>query len=155
MSYTHLGEAHLTYQPDMQPVVDPAGTPGQLLGSGTGRIDGPRLQGSLRWSFFEEDCAWNPGILEMPTQHEKTGASACRTYPRGVIETDDGAILQFEGQGFAIRQENNPVWQVGSTVRFVTDADQYEWLTHTLAAYHGTFNEQTGTATWSFHLPER
>ena len=109
----------------------------------------------MRWSFFEEDCAWNPGIIDAPAPAGDAGRSACRTFPRGVIETEDGASIQFEGQGFAIRRENNPIWDVGSTVRFVTDADQYQWLTEMLVAYHGTFNEQTGTATWSFHIPDR
>lgn len=79
----------------------------------------------------------------------------CRTYPRGIIETDDGAVIQFEAQGFAIRREDDPIWTVGSTVRFVTDADAYQWLTDDLVNYKGTFDERTGTAIWSFHAPEQ
>lgn len=153
MPYAHLGDAELVYVPDMEPVVDPAGVPGQLLGNGTGTIAGPHLRGELRWSFFEEDCAWDPGLLGKATQRQDPGRSVCRTYPRGVIETDDGAVIQFEAQGFALRRDNDPIWRVGSNVRFVTDVDRYKWLTQLLAAYDGTFNEQTGTATWSFHAP--
>lgn len=152
MSYTHLGDAQLVYVPEMDPVVNPGSVPGRLLGNGTGRIEGPHLNGELRWSFFEEDCDWDPGILDagrIPDQD--LGRSVCRTYPRGVLETDDGAVIQFEAQGFALRRENDPIWAVGSTVRFVTDSDAYQWLTNLLVAYDGTFNEQNGTATWSFH----
>jgi hypothetical protein len=78
----------------------------------------------------------------------------CRTYPRGVIETEDGALLQLEGQGFALRRDNDPVWIVGSTVRFITNAQHYQWLNYVLATYNGTFNERTGTATWSFQAPD-
>ena len=154
MSYQHLGDAQLTYVADMAPVVDPTTVSGQLLGNGTGTIQGPGLNGALRWSFFEEDCAWDPGMLQQYRKESSDlGGSVCRTYPRGVIETEDGALLQFEGQGFALRRDNDPVWIVGSTVRFVTDAEQYSWLNDVLAVYDGTFNERTGTATWSFHAP--
>lgn len=154
MSYTSLGDAQLVYVPGMNPVVDPGSVPGELLGSGIGTIDGPHLEGDLRWSFFEEDCAWDPGILEgKEPPHQSPGRSVCRTYPRGVIQTHDGAAIQFDAQGFAVRRENNPVWVVGSTVRFVTDAADYLWLTDLLAIYEGTFNDQDGTATWSFHAP--
>jgi hypothetical protein len=154
MSYSHLGDAHLAYQSDMKPVVDPDSVPGHLLGSGTGTIDGPHIRGTVRWSFFEEDCAWNPGILNTRgAGPQDPDRSACRTYPRGVIETEDGASLQFDGQGFALRRRGDPTWVVGSTVRFVTGAARYQWLTRALAAYHGIFNEDAGTATWSFHVP--
>lgn len=85
---------------------------------------------------------------------ENIGRSVCRTYPRGVIETDDGAEIEFEAQGFALRRNNDPIWVVGSTVRFVTSSSEYHWLNGVLAAYDGTFDETTGTATWSFHAPE-
>lgn len=155
MSYTHLADAELVYVPDMDPVVNSENMPGQLLGNGTGKLEGPHLRGELRWSFFEEDCAWDPGVLDAETSsHGDLGRSVCRTYPRGVIETEDGTLIQFEGQGFALRREGDPIWTVGSTVRFVTDADVYQWLTDVLVAYDGIFNEQNGTATWSFHIRE-
>ena len=155
MSYQHLGDAQLTYVADMAPVVDPTTVPVQLLGSGTGTIKGPGLNGTLRWSFFEEDCAWDPGMLNQDRKESSDlGRSLCRTYPRGVIETEDGALLQLEGQGFALRRDNDPVWIVGSTVRFITNAQHYQWLNYVLATYNGTFNERTGTATWSFQAPD-
>lgn len=155
MFYTHLGDAELVYVPDMEPVVDPENVPGHLLGNGTGRLEGPHLKGELRWSFFEEDCAWNPGILRAePVPERDFGRSVCRTYPRGVIETEDGTLIQLEGQGFALRRDGDPIWTVGSTVRFVTESAPYQWLTDVLVAYDGFFNEQTGTATWSFHVRE-
>lgn len=79
----------------------------------------------------------------------------CRTYPRGIIETEDGAGIQFEAQGFALRRKDGPTWKVASTVRFVTDHDRYPWLTDDLAIYEGILHELTGTATWSFHSPEQ
>ena len=154
MPYTHLGDAELVYVSEMEPVVSPEDVPGDLLGNGTGTIKGPHLSGKLRWSFFEEDCAWDPGIVAGDASSPgDLGRSVCRTYPRGVIETDDGALIQFEGQGFALRRTNDPIWIVGSTVRFVTDSGDYEWLTELLATYDGRFDERTGTAIWSFHAP--
>lgn len=156
MTYVHLGDAQLSYIPGMDPVVDPSAAPGHLLGSGTGTIVGPHLNGELRWSFFEEDCAWDQGVFDVhPSTHETLGRSVCRTYPRGIIETEDGALIQFEGQGFALRQEGDPIWKVASTVRFVTDDVSHHWLTPDLVNYEGALDEQAGSAIWSFHGPEQ
>lgn len=155
MSYLHLGDADLTYVSDMAPVVEPDVVPGRLLGNGTGTIRGPHLEGILRWSFFEEDCAWDPGMVgEHRRSRADQGRSVCRTYPRGVIETEEGATLQFEARGFALRRRDDPEWTLASTVRFVTDHDAYQWLTDGLVVYEGTFDERTGTASRSFHAPE-
>lgn len=89
-------------------------------------IKGPGLNGTLRRSFFEQDCAWDPGMLQQdPKESSHSGRSVCRTYPRRVIETEDGALIQSDGQGFAVRRDNDPVSIVGSTDRFVTDAESY------------------------------
>lgn len=155
MTHIHLGDAKLVYIPGIDPVVDPSVVPGQLLGSGTGTIEGPHLRGEMHWSFFEEDCAWDPGVIDVEAStHGNPGRSACRTYPRGVIDTEDGARIQFEAQGFALRRKDEPTWKLASTVRFVTDHQRYQWLTGDLVTYEGTFNELTGTAIWSFHAPE-
>ncbi len=154
MSYTHLGDAQLSYVAGMDPVVDPSGVPGQILGSGTGVIEGPYLKGTLRWSFFEEECSWDAGlVLRDAPPAPDGGRSVCRTYPRGIIETADGEVIGFEGQGFALRRADDPIWLVASTVRFLTEAHQHRWLTDVLGAYAGTFDERRGTATWSFHAP--
>lgn len=154
MTYVHIGDADLSYVPGMDAVVDPSGVPGQLLGSGTGVIAGPLLNGRLRWSFFEEVCSWDPGVLLADrTATTPAGRSVCCTYPRGLIETDEGNLVQFEGQGFALRSDDSPIWLVGSTVRFVTQSTTHRWLMSGLVAYDGRFDERHGTANWSFHAP--
>ncbi len=60
---------------------------GELIGSGTGKTDGPRLRGTLRWSNF--------GV---------SSPDHCQLTVAGEIETDDGAIIHFESRGFALPQ---------------------------------------------------
>jgi hypothetical protein len=61
-----LFDAELRYQNGMPPVsrVEYAG---ELVGSGTGQIDGPRLRGTLRWSNFERSAAQYRAYAPQPS----------------------------------------------------------------------------------------
>ena len=150
MSLEHLFDAELAYLTDMGQVVPAEGREGKLLGSGDGRAEGARIRGGVRFSFYEEGCPLDPGFLDAPADATLAeGDYLCRTNPGGVIETDDGAIIQFDAKGFALRLEAQaPVWKVTSAIRFVTDDPAYRWLNDLLGLYEGEFNERTGQARW-------
>lgn len=148
--------AQLQYQTDMAPVVPPERRDGELLGTGDGTVEGPKVRGTIRWSFFERECPFDPGFLDGPPVQLPEGDYLCETNPGGVIETDDGASIQFDAKGFARRrpsEEGQGVWSVASTVRFATSDPRYLWLNELLASYEGEFYEETGTATWRFYAP--
>jgi hypothetical protein len=149
VSLEHLFDAELAYRTDMAPVVPPEGRVGKLLGSGEGRAQGPRIRGTIRFSFYEEGCPLDPGFLDAPADATLAeGDYLCKTNPGGVIETDDGAAIQFDAQGFALRLEARaPTWKVASAIRFATDAPAYRCLNDVLALYEGEFDERTGRAT--------
>lgn len=155
MELEHVFDADLAYREGMDPVVSPDGREGSLLGSGEGTLRGPRLSGRVRFSFYEEGCPLDPGFLATPT--EATLAESdylCKTNPGGIIETDDGATIQFDAKGFALRLEDHaPTWQVTSALRFATDDERYRWLNRVLAVYAGEFDEGTGRATWRVYAP--
>ena len=96
----HLFDAELRYVHDMAPVAE-LDARGQLAGSGTGRVEGPRVSGTLRWSNFEQ-------VFD----------DHCRLNVAGTIETDDGAEIRFDSQGFAVPPAGNGAWKVVSAVRF-------------------------------------
>ncbi|MGH2655496.1 MAG: hypothetical protein ACRDIZ_02140 [Actinomycetota bacterium] len=150
MGFEHLFDAQLAYRTDMAPVVPAQGREGKLLGSGDGRAEGPRIRGTVRFSFYEEGCPLDPGFLEAPPDVTLgEGDYLCRTNPGGVIETDDGATIQFDAGGFALRLEGRaPIWKVASAIRFATDHPAHRWLNEVLALYEGEFDERTGQATW-------
>ncbi len=149
MSSEHLFDAELEYRTDMAPVVPAEGREGKLLGSGEGRAEG-RIRGTVRFSFYEEGCPLDPGFLDAPADARLAeGDYLCKTNPGGVIETDDGATIQFDAKGFALRLEAQaPIWKVASAIRFATDHPAYRWLNDLLSLYEGEFNERTGRGTW-------
>jgi hypothetical protein len=150
VGFQHLFDAELAYRTDMAPVVPAEGREGKLLGSGDGRAQGSRIRGAVQFSFYEEGCPLDPGFLEAPAEAKLAeGDYLCKTNPGGVIQTDDGATIQFDAKGFALRLEARaPIWKVASAIRFATDHPSYRWLNDVLAVYEGEFNERTGTATW-------
>jgi copper chaperone CopZ len=88
----HMGrlfDAELCYQDGMAPVLE-SDDRGPLVGSGT-----------LRWSNFEP-----------------VFADHCRLTVAGTIETDDGAEIRVDSQGFALQPTRGGPWKVASAVRF-------------------------------------
>jgi hypothetical protein len=67
----------------MAPVVPSQGREGTLLGSGDGRVEGPRLRGAVRWSIFEI-----------------TGAERCKVDLVGTIQSEDDRSAKFDAVRF-------------------------------------------------------
>ena len=102
---------------------------GDLVGSGTGQIDGPQLRGKLRWSNFERS---------QPDQ--------CLLTLIGEIDTEDGATIHFDSRGFALPLHTGTEWKIVSAVRFVVEDPRYQWLHVIRAVWTGEFDESSATA---------
>lgn len=124
-----LFDIELAFTPGLEKSSSDEGHQGEYLGSGEGRLTGPRLNGTARWDL-----------------RENTGQTACDMFFSGVIETDDGATIGFEtlGHGRVPDPETAPsIWDVTASVRFTSDDDRYAWLTGRPAIWHGDFNMDT------------
>jgi hypothetical protein len=109
---------------------------GHLVGSGTGRVEGPRIIGTVRWSNFEQ-----------------VFVDHCRLSVAGIIETDDGVAIQFDSQGFALAPAGGSGWRVAAAVRFCVDDSRYRWLAMLPAVWEGEFDAITATARYRAYLP--
>src|SRR6266849_833853 len=130
----HLFDAELRYHDGMAAVLE-GDDRGHLVGSGTGRVDGPRINGNLRWSNFEQ-----------------VFADYCRLNVAGMIETDDGAEIRFDSQGFAVPPAAVGAWKVASAVRFAVKDSRYSWLETAPAIWEGEFDATTATARYRVYL---
>ena len=120
-----LLDAELDYQPRMPSLASEGD--GALIGSGDGAVHGPKLNGELEWTLFEQ-----------------AGSTVCPMAPVARITTADGARIRFEGRGYATRlSQSDPTWRVAATLYFTTDDSRYSWLDGALALWEGEFNEVT------------
>ena len=131
----HLFDAELRYQEGMPPVALPTGDM-TLVGSGTGEVYGPRIRGMLRWSNFEQ-------VL----------GDHCRLNVVGTIETDDGAEIRFDSQGFAVPAEPGlPWWHVAAAARFTVQDSRYSWMQALTATWQGEFDPSSATARYRAYI---
>jgi len=94
MPLEHLFDAELEYRQGMAPLAKHG--EGQLIGNGDGHVHGQRVQGTLRWTLFEE-----------------TGELVCPMNPTLAIHTGDGAGISIEGRGYAHRTSRaGQLWRV-------------------------------------------
>jgi hypothetical protein len=129
-----LFDAELDYRPAMAPLTTEGD--GALIGSGDGAVHGPKLNGKLEWTLFEQP-----------------GSTVCPMAPIARILTDDGAQIRFDGRGYATRpSQSDPTWRVAATLRFTTDDSRYTWLDGALALWEGEFNEATHHARYTAFL---
>lgn len=137
MVLERLFEIELHFRAEMSPVVAPEGRHGELVGSGDGKVHGSAVRGKIKWSNFET-----------------VGERLCGMYPAGVIETDDGATIRFEANGYALRKgppDSSRSWKVAGAMRFDTHDRQYAWLGEQLGIWEGEFDESTGEANWRIY----
>ena len=145
-SLDHLFDVEFQVKPDLEPVVTSDDRDGELIGTGEGRVDGEHIKGKIQVSMYAANCALlhvRAGVEPGPGQH------ICKTNPGGVIETDDGARIEFDARGYGYRgpDPSQPhLWRITMGVQFGTDDPRYRWLNTTLGVWHGEFNEQTGQA---------
>jgi hypothetical protein len=128
MSLEHLFDAELRYRPGTPPITNEG--EGELIGSGEGVVRGEKLDGTFRWTLFEQ-----PGEL------------VCPMNPMLVIATGDGAEVRVEGRGYARREHpNDSLWRVAATLRFESDDERYAWLNERLAVWEGQFDAKAEQA---------
>jgi Protein of unknown function (DUF3237) len=129
-----LFDAELDYQPAMAPLTTQGD--GALIGSGDGAVHGPKLNGKLEWTLFEQP-----------------GSTMCAMAPVARITTDDGAQIRFDGRGYGTRpSQSDPSWRVAATLYLTTGDSRYSWLDGALALWEGEFNEATGHARYAAFL---
>ena len=71
--------------------------------------------------------------------------------PGGVITTDDGVRIRFDGKGYGLRTSEK--YRVSMTIVFSTEETRFDWLTKVLGVMEGEFDEHAGRATWRVYLP--
>jgi hypothetical protein len=75
------------------------------------------------------------------------GDHICTINPGGLIETHDGARIQFDVKGFGLRRADRaPTWTITGSVRLVTDDERYRWLNRVIGVWEGEFDEETRSA---------
>ena len=124
----HLFDLELQYRQELNPVTSPEGKIGQYIGSGDGTVNGPKIQGTIRWDLYED-----------------IGERVCQTNFVGIIDTDDSARIQFETKGFGMVPDPSKPndWVMSYAVRFDTGDSRYEWLNNALALLDGEFSTET------------
>lgn len=106
----------------------PGGTEGQNLLFVEGRCDG-RIVGALRASNFPRRRT--DGVLTPDF--------------RGVVETDDGATVLFEWQGYGVTAPDGVNRLVG-VMTHVTDDERYGWLNSAVCAVAGSLEPHAAGA---------
>jgi len=107
------------------------GKEGYLSATGEGTVEGPRLKGTVqRFSFFE--------------RNREDGL--CATEMRGIIETEDGATIMFDTNGYAYPDQAGPgVWGDLTSVKFIAQDENYQWLNTVFGVWEGTIDVNNGT----------
>ena len=129
-------------------VVPADGREGVYIGNADGRVEGKKLSGTMRTSMFSGDCPV-PGIRK--GAEPPKGLHLCTLNPGGIIETQDGARIRFDGKGYGLSSPEK--YRVSMTVAFATDDPRYQWLTPMLGTMEGEFDLKANTATWNVYLP--
>src|SRR6266446_5900666 len=129
-------ELHYQGPIELAPMGDKVGT---LVGGGDGTLTGPRVRGTVRWSNYETTGEDQVCALQVP----------------GVIQTHDGALIQFEGRELAMPlSEGSQQWRVAGVLRFKTDDRRYAWLNDTFALTSGMFDYEAGVARCTAFAPK-
>ncbi len=130
-------ELHYQGPIELAPIGDKVGT---LVGGGDGMLTGSRVRGTVRWSNYETTGEDQICALQVP----------------GIIQTHDGALIQFEGREFAMPlSDESKQWRVAGVLRFKTNDSRYVWLNETFALTSGTFDYEAGMASFPAFVPKR
>ncbi len=133
-----LFEVELQYKRGMPAFNSSEGKLGKLVGSGEGKVNGPKIQGTVHWDLFEDQ-----------------GETVCESNLRGLIETNDGAEIKFDTMGFFMRPDKSKPnkWITSAAVRFDTADSRYESLKAVLAVWEGEFDMETGRLYYKVYAP--
>src|SRR5262249_14257779 len=129
-------------------VVPVEGREGAYIGSADGKVEGKRLVGTVSTSMFTADCLV-PGMRK--GAEPPKGLHLCTLNPGGIIETQDGARIHFDGKGYGMFSPEK--YRVSMTVAFATDDPRYQWLTPLLGVMEGEYIVKAGTSIWNVYLP--
>lgn len=136
-AFDYLFSLELNYRGpiELAPIGEKNGT---LVGGGDGTVDGPNIRGTVCWSNYET------------TGHDMV----CDLQVPGLIKTQDGAEIRFEGREYAMPLANGrKQWKIAGVMRFKTDDMRYQWLNETFAVTSGTFDYDSGRARWRVYVP--
>jgi Protein of unknown function (DUF3237) len=97
------------------------GSGGRLYGTMEGTLSGERVRGELRLTNLAERRVDN---VNVPTL-------------RGVLTTDDGAVVWVELDGLATLRESDDARVFVTSCRFRTGDERYRWLNTTVAVLEG------------------
>ncbi len=124
-----LFDAELQYRGPVPPNSAAHGI-GKPVGAGDGTANGERIRGTVRWSLFEN--ATTPGL--------------CEANHVGVIETEDGARIEFSSLGYYRRFNGNgsTCWSLLAALRFETQDQRYALLNSVDGILEGEFDMDTG-----------
>jgi len=124
-----LFDAELQYRGPVAPD-SPFRGAGSPVGAGDGIASGGRIRGRIRWSLFENT----------------TRASLCEANHVGVIETQDGARIEFSSLGYFRRLNGNGPnqWTLLAALRFETQDQRYALLNSVEGILEGEFDMDTG-----------
>ena len=103
----YLFDIQLDYK-EGKPPISTDGKVGKLIGSGEGKVDGPRIRGKVHWTLFESQS----DIF-------------CASNLFGVITTDDDAEIKFDSMGFFQRPDKGAhIWKSSAGVSFETNDER-------------------------------
>lgn len=122
MTVRHDPESGFPLPPDAE---------GEPVGLGSGHVTGA-VEGDLRWALAE-----------------RVGDGLCAMNLFAVIDTDDGARVDLEGQGFArLADPTAQRWEVAGALHLSSGDHRYSWLADDLLVWQGEADLAAGTATW-------
>jgi hypothetical protein len=129
-------------------VVPVDGREGEYIGTAEGKVEGKKLSGTMRTNMFSGNCPV-PGMRKGAEPPKEL--HLCTLNPGGIIETQDGARIRFDGKGYGMFSPEK--YRMSMTMAFATDDPRYQWLTPRLGAMEGEFDLKAGSATWNVYLP--
>ena len=128
----------LSYKKGKPQVIAEPGRVGDYLGSGEGTIKGSKVNGKVHWDLFE-----------------KVEEIVCDSNLRGIIETYDGATIQFDTLGFFCHptEPGDSIWLNVSAVTFLTDDPCYVWLNGVTGTWQETFDMSLYWHAYQVYIP--
>src|SRR5437879_6654027 len=95
----HIFDFDLQAVPGKEPFASTKNREGAFIVNGTGTVKGETIHGKIKMSFFAIDCAY---LLVQAGRDPGPGQHLCKENDGGVIETDDGALIDFDTKGYGL-----------------------------------------------------
>ena len=149
---TAMFVAELQYDDHVELTIPMEGRAGELIGKGKGTLKGDRINGTITWAFYAEQCSF---LLVKQGKTPPADQHLCRTSPGGVIHSEDGAEIRFDARGYGFRgsDPSRPhIWHLTSALQFQTDDPRYQWLNSVLGVWEGEFDETARKATYRAYV---